>query len=428
VFSRELARNSALLTLGSIFSAAFSAVSTIVLTRLVSPKEFGVYIVCLTVASVVAPAVILRLDMASLSVTSRKRAREIFLIGLVCLPITGVLGSALVVSFLLNISDLDTNVYLLGLAVAVLLVASGLAQLAKTNAIWGERIAQASLATGLDSVIRNVSQLALAVGQFGGRTFILADAAGKACMAAVLWPPYKITGRRLRTAFRNAFKRLRAYKSYVIYGVPSSLLDTLAAMMLVPLVASMYSTADAGLVGLAARVLSLPAALLSSNYGDLIQRRLVEKLGADNHSRQVAVLSLFGVALLFALIATIPVAVLLIFFASDIFGNGWAGVVTVVPWLAALSIISATMSPVSRWIFVVGAQRAKFFYDCIAVTMPALFFYFVSVKPIEVAVGAYVLGHFISYLIYLLVILVAVRRFVPTASHSSTNDLTGSRP
>lgn len=410
MFSKKLAISSALLALGSLAAIVLSALSIVVLTRLVSPKEYGLYTVFLTAASVFSPVVALRLDIAALSATSRRQLREIFLLGLVCLPIMAVVGAALALGAISWVLGESGDSYIVGLAIVGVLLASGLAQLAKNQAIWCGQISQTAGATSLDAVVRNGVHLLLAVSQFGGRALVWGDSIGKAVMAILLWPAYRLTVGRLRAVFSQAPTRLMRYRQFVFYGSPSSLLDSLASLMLIPLVASIYSASDAGIVGLAGRVLSLPAAILSASYGDLIQKHLTTVSLSDAATRRLAVFKLFGVAFAMALLATGPLAVIVYLSATSLFGDAWATINDVVPWLALQAVLAATMSPVSRWVFVVGAQRVKLGYDVLALTIPTAMFYCLSDKSVHFAVSGYVIGHFVCYAVYFRLILVAVAR------------------
>jgi O-antigen/teichoic acid export membrane protein len=190
---------------------------------------------------------------------------------------------------------------------------------------------------------------------------ILGRVVGMTALYRKAWP--SIREQIARLSMRKIVATLKHHRKLAVYSMPSSLIDTLAANITVPLLVQLYGTHMGGEFALVQRVLAVPLALISSSVAEAFHSRLAVCVRQDNGElkplfwRTSAALLLIGAA---------PTAVLLLFgptLFALVFGQGWhlAGVLAAIyaPWFLAQFVVS----PLSRLVFVLRGQEEKLIYD-----------------------------------------------------------------
>jgi O-antigen/teichoic acid export membrane protein len=160
------------------------------------------------------------------------------------------------------------------------------------------------------------------------------------------------------------------YVKFPTLDTPSAWMDSLALMLPLPMVASLYGAEAAGWFGLARMVLSLPNAQIGAAVADVFQMSLAEAVRDKDPQRARGLfymllkkMRLIGMVPLVVSIGVLPWAF------PIVFGQEWAPAGTVAaslaPWLYAACVIS----PLSRALPVLQAQEWKLFYDITALVL-----------------------------------------------------------
>jgi O-antigen/teichoic acid export membrane protein len=180
---------------------------------------------------------------------------------------------------------------------------------------------------------------------------------------------YAMSAERLRP-FRDTMwsaSRLRvvavSYRKFPLVSAPSQTLNGIALALPVPLVATYFGIIPAGQYAVATRIMILPMSLIGMSVSDVFHQRIAD-MSRTNPERAVrfllrALLSLFVLALVPALIVTIGGEELFVF----VLGPDWrlAGSIAaaVVPWVVA----QFSVSPLSRIAVVYQGQESQLFYN-----------------------------------------------------------------
>lgn len=172
------------------------------------------------------------------------------------------------------------------------------------------------------------------------------------------------------------------YSKFPRVEMPSAWLDTLAMLLPLPIIASLYGVEAAGWFGLARMVVSLPNSQVGSAIADVFQMQFAT-LVIDRNNK--AARSLFNLILSkLALIGLLPFVITIFalpFLFSYVFGNDWsyAGLISasLAPWLYMAFVVS----PLSRALTILQEQEFKLLYDSIALGLMVAC-YFIS-KNIE---------------------------------------------
>lgn len=160
----------------------------------------------------------------------------------------------------------------------------------------------------------------------------------------------------------------RKFAKFPLLETPSAWMDSLALMLPLPLVASLYGAEAAGWFGLARMVVSVPNGQIGAAVADVFQMELAKAvLENDGPRARTLFYALLKKMALLGLAPLLGMVVILPWLFPLVFGQQWeqAGPVaaSLAPWLYAALIVS----PLSRALQVLQAQEWKLVYDVSAV-------------------------------------------------------------
>jgi O-antigen/teichoic acid export membrane protein len=153
-----------------------------------------------------------------------------------------------------------------------------------------------------------------------------------------------------------------------LYSFPSSLIDSAAANISVPLLVWYYGANSGGYFSLVQRVLAVPLLLISASVADAFQARLAVYMRTEPASVK-QIFRKTGLALLWA--GLLPTTFLVMFGEPAfrlVFGRDWASAGTMAAIIAPFFLAQFIVSPLSRLVFVLEGQRWKLCYDMLALS------------------------------------------------------------
>jgi O-antigen/teichoic acid export membrane protein len=367
----SFARNVAILGGGTALAQTFNILLAPVLTRLYSPDSFGRYALFVSFLNVAMVGVSLRYEPGIVAArTERKAAQLAFAAFLFSLP-TSLIGAAVLFMFirfsLLGFSTLPSFTPLL---MATALVFVGAFSVLRYWFVRQEQFGCISQALVAQNGVRSIFQAVIGAvggglgGLLGGE--LIGRSAGMTRMFRAAWPKIRALVFPIdRASFSEV---LRENWQFPVYSLPSSIVDSAAANICVPLVVWYCGSNAGGYFALVQRVLAVPLVLISASVADAFQARLALYV-RDTPEKSAQLFHRTGLGLF--CIGVIP-AVLLMLYGEPLFqtffGAKWAtagrlaGIVA--PWFLAQSIVS----PLSRLVFVLEGQRLKLIYDVLALT------------------------------------------------------------
>jgi lipopolysaccharide exporter len=223
-------------------------------------------------------------------------------------------------------------------------------------------IARTSLA---QQATRAASQTALGFSSAGALGLFLSELFGRTAGVMTLlrnaWPAMKTLG--IKSPPDLIIRDLKRNRKLPMFSFPSSLIDTLAANMLLPVLIGLYGSEAGGQFALVQKVLAVPVVLIADSVADTFHSRLA--VCAREEPRKMLVLFNRTTAGLL-LASLLPAAILTLgggrMFAF-VFGKPWATAGALAAISTPFLLSQMVVSPLSRLVFVLRGQEYKLIYD-----------------------------------------------------------------
>jgi O-antigen/teichoic acid export membrane protein len=407
-------RNVATLSAGTALAQSVNIILTPAITRLYSPTDLGVLGLFTSFLGVATVATSLKYELGIVSAaTEDEGARLTWASMLLTLPLSLLCGGALyaTVHFAwLGYGALPA--YAVPLMVATLALTGTFTNL-RYWAIRQDRFGIVAKGSLVQQVTRSVLQTVLGFAGAGPAGLLSGELLGRGAGIGSLlrhaWPALK---RACKAPRREIVATLSASRKLAIYSLPSSLIDTLAMNMLVPLLIALYGSSVGGQFALMQKVLALPLALIATSVADTFHSRLAV-CAREEPCKMVSLFTRTSVGLF--LIGLGPALVL--FFAGErlfgfVFGQPWATAGMLASITAPFFLAQMVVSPLSRLVFVLNGQETKLIYDVLLMTGMLLTFGIARTYKLNLihTVWAITLVNTFAYIFYYLVLLRIVAR------------------
>jgi lipopolysaccharide exporter len=275
--------------------------------------------------------------------------------------------------------------------------------------------------TIVQQAIRSLSQAVSGFLGIGPAGLLFGEMIGRGAGVGSLfrdaWPALKSVA--ARTHRNEIVGALAENRNLAVYSLPSSLIDTLAANLPLPLLVQLYGSALGGQFALMQRVLAVPLVLIATSVADTFHSRLA--VCARETPEQMTGLFARTSAGMF-LLGLGPA--LILFFAGDhlfalVFGKPWTTAGTLAGITAPLLLAQMIVNPLSRLVFVLRGQKFKLIYDLTLMTGILLIFSVAWRQKLSMVhtIWAITLLGIFCYIIYYLVLLrIVIRAKTATAA------------
>lgn len=363
--------NVAILGGGIALAQSINVLLAPALTRIYRPVYFGQYALIMSFLNVASVGIALRYELGIVAANTERKAAELaFAACLFAIPMSA-LGGGILLSLirfsLLGFGTLPTHS--VAFTVCALLV-SGMFSVIRYWFVRQEHFGCLSQAVVVQNGVRCLFQLVL--GAMGGR---LGGLLGGEVIGRTAG-----TSRMLTSAFRRMRPLILSSNAgsmaevlgenwqLPLYSFPSSLIDSAAANISVPLLVWYYGANSAGYFSLVQRVLAVPLVLISASVADAFQARLAVYMRTEPASVK-QIFRKTGLGLLCA--GLLPTAFLVLFgelVFRLVFGRGWASAGNMAAIMAPFFLAQFIVSPLSRLVFVLEGQRWKMCYDMLALS------------------------------------------------------------
>lgn len=343
-----------------------------IVTRVYGPSEFGQVGLVVAFINIAAVTLSLRLEMAIVSSPSREEAARVALLALLILPLTTLAATvAFFVLIVLPVGPYANVPVAWTLLLPIPLAAIGLVSVVRYWVVRRQDYVPLSQIAVIQSVVRGAGQVGLGILHFGALGLFLGDLLGRIAGTTRLsireLPD--IVAAAGRPAWYGARSLLLRYWKFPAFSLPSSFIDTLAAVLPLPLIGLFYGLEAAGYYSLVQTVFALPSTLVARSVADVFHGR-VAALARDAPGR-VAWLFLRTAGALGAIAIPIGVAVFVLGPALFplVFGEQWQTAGHVAAVLAPRMVVQMIVSPLSRIVFVYQGQEAKLIFDIVVLTL-----------------------------------------------------------
>jgi O-antigen/teichoic acid export membrane protein len=359
-------RNFSILSGGSALAQLVNLGLTPLITRLYVPKNFGQLALFMAFFSVAMVTASLNYEYAIVSARTDREAAHLTL-GSFLFSVPTSLAASLIFYGLVRFEIFGFGsmpFYSAVLVVPALICATCFSAL-RYWLLRHERFGLISRGMVAQNASRALAQAGLGwlglhtAGLLAGE--IMGRCSGMTRMFRAAWP---MLSRELAGSnFRELKDTLRRNHHFVLYSLPSSLLDTLAGSISLPLVVYFYGLNTGGNFALVARTFALPAVLITANVADAFHSRAALMLQHDPKALPGFVKRM---ATLLLLVGTLPTVALVAFgppLFELVFGAKWVEAGVMAAWAAPRFLAQFVVNPLSRMVLVVGRPEVKFIYD-----------------------------------------------------------------
>lgn len=394
----------AVLAGGTAISQAITVLAAPFLARLNSPADFGRLGLLLSFVNVASVAVCLRFEVAIVTARTDREGAQLATLAMRLLPATTLVAAAVFAGLiLLHVGAYGELPAVWTLIPLLTLPAIGLAGVLRYWILRQQGYSSLAQLAMVQGATRAGSQLVLGILHWGGAGLALGDAFGRIAGVVTLGSREipRILGRAgsLRGLTGPLFKR---HWRFPAYSMPSSLLDSLAAALPVPLIGAQYGLHAAGEYVLVQTIIGLPVTLISGSVADVFHSRMaalartVPAEAGRLFSQTLRATAAIGAAIALAM------AVLAPWIFPVVFGDEWATAGLLAVILSPRVFMQITVSPVSRVVYIFEGQRGKLLFDAAVIcgTVGTLAAASLLELPFRLAIVLLVVSDVIAYAVY----------------------------
>ena len=210
-------------------------------------------------------------------------------------------------------------------------------------------------------------------------------------------------------------RTMRKFRRFPLYSLPSSLINTLALNLPLPLLVATFGFQAGGYYGLVLAVVGAPLAVVGGSVGDAFYHRIGGIARTDPAAARPLLVrtaaSLLAAGALPALLLAIAGPALF----ATIFGERWRTAGAIAARMAPLFLAQLCVTPVSRTVLIFRGQRAKLLYDVATLVATLATFAFASARSYSLLMTVSLLAasNVAAYILYFFIL---VRRGVPKRS------------
>lgn len=391
-------KNIASVLTGSAVAQMIPLLASLIIARLFSPAEFGVFSVWLGLVMLLAVFLTCRYDMA-LPIQEDGLPRQI---GVIATTLMVLLLSFLITMISIVIFTLYPRLLTYPIELVVMLLpAASLLSIVTLWQSWAAadgkygilssmRIAQAALVTIAQVVAGLISAdaVSLAFAQIIGTLIALV-------FSVYLLPLKNFLETYSQNEIFNFWVRQRKFP---FFSLPADFINTASSQLPILIIASRFGADIAGMVALSMKVLGAPIGLLGKAVLDVFKRYAASSYKERGECREEYVKT-FKVLALGSMLFCIP----MIFVSEPLFvlafGHEWVRAGEISVWLLPLFAFRFIASPLSYMVYIAEKQHLDLFWQIglLGVTLFCLGFF----SEYKTALQSYSLGYSLLYLIYL---------------------------
>src|ERR1700675_2550998 len=389
-----------------------------VLTRLYVPEDVGRMGLYLAFAGIGGVASSLRDEVAIVSAVDDEEAALLTFLSMIFVIPTSLFSSAVLYLMIrksvLGLGSLPAYTSLL--AFPALFLSASFAAL-RYWFIRKESYGVISEAVVTQNATRAGSQALFGWWGFGWLGLFCGDLMGRVTgmgrMFRDAWPVIRALVIPLRAG--KLFTVAQKYRKFPLYSLPSSLVDTLATGISLPIIAQLYGTTDAGFFALVQRVLAVPILLVGTSVADAFHSRMAKY--SEPESR--GIVPFFNRIAAGLLLVGLGPAILLAFFGERLFtvafGNTWMTAGSLAAVMAPWAMAQLVVSPLSRVVFVFQRQEWKLVYDVVSLltTVGTLYLGYSNGLSLLRTIRILSLISVVTYALYYLILMRVVSTGIP---------------
>ncbi|MFW2601003.1 oligosaccharide flippase family protein [Aliarcobacter butzleri] len=337
----EYLRNILTLILGTGIAQLIPILILPVLTRLYTPSDFGVFGVFIGVTSILGIVASAKYDVAIMQPISDYDADQVFKLS--------IFISSTIVCFLYIVLFLFSNIlkgttdyyevfYLIPITVLIISFNSSFTFLLNRKKHYN----QMSKNKILQSILIGVISLTFGYIDFGYMGLIIGYVVGNLFVTLLLYFKYwKDIEKANRISILNM---ARVYNHYPLFGLPSSISNTMASQIPIILIGKIFNESISGFYYLVDKILSAPISLLAVSIGSVFRQHGQEEKNTIGNYNKIYILTLKKLIMM-----GLPIFTIIGVFGKEIFsfafGVEWIEVGLYAQILAPMFFLKFIISP-----------------------------------------------------------------------------------
>ncbi len=366
----EFKRNIITMFTGTVISQAIPIAISPILTRIYSPEQFGLFALY---TSIIALLLLMSTGSYEMAIMLPKKDEDAKYMIYACLFVALFISIFFLTFFYFFAKDivvyLGNEDILLWLYISPFLIIF-LALLQSLN-IWNSRKKRYKILANnkiLNTSSIGVSQITLGsivVSNFG---LIMGHILGQIVSIITLLKTSLKNDRLIQNfKYKKMFLLMLHYKKFPLFTLPNSIVDGVRLAGINILISKYFSTAILGQFSLAWRMVQAPASMITAAISPVLYQKTSTTPKKD-------LSKLVQQFLLKASLVSLPIFIIIYFFASDIFvfvfGEQWfeAGLIasSLTPWL----FLNFLTSPISSIYIIIDKQQVMFIFSVVYMAVP----------------------------------------------------------
>ena len=398
---------------GTIFAQIITIAISPILTRLYTPAEFGIFAVFFSIVTTLGVIVNGRYELA---IVLPKRDRDAIHLVRLAFRINVFVCSlmlALILFFNSEISSIlsvDISLWLYFVPISVFMIGSF--SILNYYGLRNESYSDIAKSNMIKSIVQALIQVFLGAITKGAGGLVLGEIISRFSGNVRLYKIYKYRKKKVTISKRRERYYANKYKKFPIHSMFASFVDSLSIQLPIFMIAKIYGASIVGFFILAQRIVALPASVISSSFSQVYFKLLTD---AKNSNQQCFPILLKSFRKL--LLISLPITALLFIFIPHaiefVFGHKWIIAGDIARYLSLIFFITFIVSPLSISLIVSGDNKLlalwQYGYLIFGIVFFLIFFILLD-KSYLVFLFWYVIYQFISYSIYLVIIILCVKK------------------
>ncbi|OFX21429.1 MAG: hypothetical protein A2041_07590 [Bacteroidetes bacterium GWA2_31_9b] len=366
ILKRNTYKNVIILFTGSSIAQIIPILATLILTRIFTKEQFGIFFIYSSLCMVLSTFITLKLELSILLPKNMNESFSLFISSILASLILsffifiGIFIFYSQISSLLGNKNIDQLLYYVPISLFFLGVIQSCTYWFNRN----NKFKSISVVNITKSVTSSTIQLILGILSFLKYGLIAGLISGQ--FISALYSLYfsfktKVVDAESFT-FKKMFNLINKYKSIPIFNTSIGVTNTLSNQLPIFLLTGFYSLEMAALYGLASRIVATPMGLIGQSIGPVLFNEASKKHN-NNESLKGLVRSTYKKLFKIAIIPFIIIGIAAPFIFRILFGAEWemAGTFTqlLIPWLFLMFL----NSPMSYIIIILDKQKYMLIYD-----------------------------------------------------------------
>jgi len=366
ILKKDIYKNTLILFSGSSVAQIIPLLATLILTRIFTKEQFGVFFIYSSLCMVLSMFITLRLELSIVLPSDKNQSKILLFTSIFTSIVLSVFLFITITLFYTPITKMlgDKNIGSLLLILPFSLILLGITQ---SYSYWfnrNNRYKTISIAKILKSTTSSIIQIILGLFEFMKYGLIAGLISGQFIAAFYsIITGYKdkiITTSNV--TLNKMFYLVKKYKEIPIFNTGIAVSNTLSNHLPIFLLSSFYSLEITALYGLANRIIATPLGLISESVGQVLFNEASKRYNQGENIRNL-VKSAYKKLFKTAIIPTVLLTIFAPYLFSIFFGKEWemAGTFTqlLIPWLFLMFL----NSPMSYIIIILNKQKQLLIYD-----------------------------------------------------------------